>query len=115
MEILGKIECHKCKGMLFHMNKCKFINGTIHNQAVCADCGEKLQYVKQESPVKYDEDVDITPEEAGDVELAFGKHKGKKIKHVDPAYLEWCLREENAKWNGWISKRIEIYFSGNPQ
>lgn len=54
----------------------------------------------------------ISMQELGDLEMPFGKHKGRRLNEIPRDYLAWCVA--NLDGNKSIHKKILAYLELNP-
>ena len=66
-------------------------DGKIPSPQKAKEAAEKSKFAEAKEEAKPDPDGDEIP--YADVEIAFGKHKGKKIKEAPKSYLKWMVEE----------------------
>ena len=96
------------KAYAYEKEDSSFINKTSFIENCCTSCtGRALGYLGigiDTSVASYEEvanaiaNQEITPEEAKEYKLTFGRNQGKTIKEIqasDPKYIEWLLNNTN--------------------
>ena len=87
-----KMTCKKCNHHLFEVKETLASNGITHVGAYCSECGAWLRWL----PAQVPEAAALV--RVGDIEIPFGKHKGKKLKDIPRDYLEWLAKEAKPEW-----------------